>query len=495
MRVSRTTSSLGKSLLPFFLQIVCVYQKKQYLCSHKSTIVYLAPHTMRNIIMKYDFNFFHDQLLLLQNQDYNQYKDVPLFDILINLLDEEYIYDYYEVDWSLFANNFVDYKVKRDRGMPYDYNQVVKNNKLETICHRFFNRGVRIKLLLFLQRNIKTLWPNWDNTEFIEKECARLISENIQQSRYDQYHGDFAEMPRTNYRHMLIDDKIFSEKTNLGKFMEQLIYDKEEARKKQIEKNKMRSLLAHGYWMPQHDKEFYDFNFMCYKFIESESYKKFWLYRSKYNHFQFTFEDVYAIEPGIDEESLTPEAVYQWLREYIDKHPDNHINMLYSADREECFAAVADIVWNIFYAFFKDCGSIENGVLHGIKHRDFDSMSYEDFINNYEYLKKWRKGIEIFVTSGNSNAQEPSIVNSEATYCTYIIPNAPKPRDEIELDLKRASQQSAQRFCNLLSNYEKNKYLDFRNESVPSIYSYFKERYRLSYHLDTFQKAYRNAFY
>lgn len=176
--------------------------------------------------MKYDFNFFHDQLLLLQNQDYNQYKDVPLFDILINHLDEEYIYDYYEVDWSLFANNFVDYKVKRDKGMPYDYNQVVKSNKLETICHRFFNRGVRIKLLLFLQRNIKTLWPNWDNTEFIEQECARLISENIQQSKYDEFHGDFANLPRPNLRKMLVNPNIFKEKSEDGKFIEAYIYRK-----------------------------------------------------------------------------------------------------------------------------------------------------------------------------------------------------------------------------------------------------------------------------
>lgn len=439
---------------------------------------------MRNIIMKYDFNFFHDQLLLLQNQDYNQYKDVPLFDILINLLDEEYIYDYYEVDWSLFANNFVDYKVKRDRGMPYDYNRVVKNNKLETICHRFFNRGVRIKLLLFLQRNIKTLWPNWDNTEFIEQECARLISENIQQSKYDEFHGDFANLPRPNLRKMLVNPNVFKEKSEEGKFMEQFIYNKEEERKKQIEKN---------YWMPQHDKEFYDFNFICKKFRESESYKKFWLYRSKYNHFQFTFEDVYAIEPGIDEESKTPEAIYQWLREYIDNHPDNHINMLYPADRDECFAAVADIVWNIYYAFFKDCGAIENGVLNGIKHRDFVNMSYEDFINSYEYLKKWRKGIDMFASTVKDDEKEQNIqiINRKTPYCTYIIPGAEKSRDEIEADLERASKKSAATFCALLIRYEKLKYLDFREESVTDIFEYLKERYHLGYLEDNFTKAFR----
>lgn len=449
---------------------------------------------MRNIIMKYDFNFFHQQLLLHQNQYYEKTKDETEFDVLIELLNSEEIYNYHEVDWKIFSNKIVNGKPIKDKSnLSSLINVVVEDDRLEKISHRIIAREVCVKMLLFFQKNVNEIWSGWKNVAFIEKECARLISENIQQSRYDQYHGDFAEMPRTNYRHMLIDDKIFSEKTNLGKFMEQLIYNKEEARKKQIEKNKMRSLLAHGYWMHQHDKEFYDFNFMCYKFLESESYKKFWLYRSKYNHFQFTFEDVYAIEPGIDEESKTPEAIYQWLREYIDNHPDNHINMLYPADRDECFAAVADIVWNIYYAFFKDCGAIENGVLNGIKHRDFVNMSYEDFINSYEYLKKWRKGIDMFASTVKDDEKEQNlqIVNSKTPYCTYIIPGAEKSRDEIEADLERASKKSAATFCALLIRYENLKYLDFREESVTDIFEYLKERYHLGYLEDNFTKAFR----
>lgn len=176
--------------------------------------------------MKYDYTFFQENRLLLQNQNFEQYKNLSIFELLINLLNEEIIYEYYEVDWSLFATDFVDYKIQHNKDLPYDSERIIKGDKLEKVCQRIVSRSVTIKLLLFFQRNTTLIWPQWDNTDYIEQECARLISENIFQSRYDQYHGDFANMPRPNYRQMLVDPNIFQEQTYEHKWIEQYIYKK-----------------------------------------------------------------------------------------------------------------------------------------------------------------------------------------------------------------------------------------------------------------------------
>lgn len=77
-------------------------------------------------------------------------------------------------------------------------------------------------------------------------------------------------------------------------------------------------------------------------------------------------------------------------------------------------------------------------------------------------------------------------------FCTYIVPNASKSREEIEGDLVRGSHKSASTFAHMLKSYEKQKFLDFRGESASDIYTYFKDRYsHLSFGLKTFQEAFK----
>ena len=76
--------------------------------------------------------------------------------------------------------------------------------------------------------------------------------------------------------------------------------------------------------------------------------------------------------------------------------------------------------------------------------------------------------------------QKPT-TKAKQKYCTYIVPNAGKTRDEIEADLERASKKSAKTFVNLLLSYEREGYLDFREESTPDIFEYLKKRYNLTY--------------
>ena len=76
-------------------------------------------------------------------------------------------------------------------------------------------------------------------------------------------------------------------------------------------------------------------------------------------------------------------------------------------------------------------------------------------------------------------------------YCTYIVTNAGKTRDEIETDLVRASQKSANTFVNLLLAYKRDGYLDFRNEASADIFEYLKERYNLKYSLGNFTRYFK----
>lgn len=76
-------------------------------------------------------------------------------------------------------------------------------------------------------------------------------------------------------------------------------------------------------------------------------------------------------------------------------------------------------------------------------------------------------------------------------FCTYIVPNAPKSREEIEDDLVRGATKSAKVFANLLMRYEKLGYLDFRGEPTSDIYEYLQKRYNLNYDLDNFRHVFK----
>ena len=74
------------------------------------------------------------------------------------------------------------------------------------------------------------------------------------------------------------------------------------------------------------------------------------------------------------------------------------------------------------------------------------------------------------------------------TFCTYIVPNAGKSREEIEADVLAASQRSAAKFREFLHNYRINGYLDFRHESPSQIYTYLNNRYSLPYDMGNFTR-------
>ena len=85
-------------------------------------------------------------------------------------------------------------------------------------------------------------------------------------------------------------------------------------------------------------------------------------------------------------------------------------------------------------------------------------------------------------------SQELKPAKRRQKYCTYIVPNMGKTRDEIEEDLQSTSQKSAQRFARLLLNYERYLFLDFRGDTPAEIYEYMKGRYNLKYSAGNFTR-------
>lgn len=78
--------------------------------------------------------------------------------------------------------------------------------------------------------------------------------------------------------------------------------------------------------------------------------------------------------------------------------------------------------------------------------------------------------------------------------CPYIIPSHIKSQDDIDSDLRRFAALSAQKFADHLHRMQAAEYLDFGTDSAADIYQHMDRCYHIGrlYHLNTFQKAWRN---
>ena len=130
----------------------------------------------------------------------------------------------------------------------------------------------------------------------------------------------------------------------------------------------------------------------------------------------------------------------------------------------------------------------------------------ENFKSSLAYSEIWKPGTpdilrmaELFLTYLQDNMnllQNSQLVNitnnvTAFPYCTYIVTDTDKTRDEIEADIVRAAKKSAQTFANLLTNYKLKGFLDFRGETPKEIYEYMKERYNLTYSAANFTRYFK----
>lgn len=86
---------------------------------------------------------------------------------------------------------------------------------------------------------------------------------------------------------------------------------------------------------------------------------------------------------------------------------------------------------------------------------------------------------------------EDSLSAKSQPYCTYISPDAPKPREEIEADIVMASKRSAQRFVNRLLAMYRHGYLDFLGDTPKEVFDYLQNRYDLPYSAEHFVRYFK----
>lgn len=150
--------------------------------------------------MKYDYDYFHKELLRMKSLDYDVYKDYTELDVLKLLLLNEMIGEYEEVDWAWMFHYVVDTKQAR---------------KISDVIVELFHKDTfllvreeKIRVLTYLRDHCKEILPNEKKEEIdaIEKSCAEIISFNIKQSARDQVHGKFAELPRPNLKQIAMGE-------------------------------------------------------------------------------------------------------------------------------------------------------------------------------------------------------------------------------------------------------------------------------------------------
>ena len=150
--------------------------------------------------MTYNYDYFHKTLLRSMSLNFELYQHVTEKDLLIQALSGEDITDYSEIDWYWLSGDLYGQEYTND-GQIYSFDI---NGELEEFISHIMSRAERVRILTYLRDHCKECLFNRfydkDCVEKFETECARLISANIEESKHDQFHGDFREWPRPNLR-------------------------------------------------------------------------------------------------------------------------------------------------------------------------------------------------------------------------------------------------------------------------------------------------------
>ncbi len=156
-------------------------------------------------MIKYDYTYFHKVLLRLKSLNFERYQHISEKDLLIQELNGEEITDYSEIDWQWIKRDLYGREgvVMADNTRSFNV-----NNELEDFISHIVPRTERVRILTFLRDNCRTCLFNeyYDNNCIckFETECARLISKEIEESKRDQFHGDFAEWPIPNLKEIAL---------------------------------------------------------------------------------------------------------------------------------------------------------------------------------------------------------------------------------------------------------------------------------------------------
>ena len=145
--------------------------------------------------MTYTLDELNNILLKMQSINYNRYQHYTAADILIELLANEQIADYWEVEWKAFLQNICDTSANCNYVAIYGCH-------LDEFLKPIISRAEKVRILTFFRDHAnKVLFDDTyyqEDTLRFRSYCAQLISQEIQQSKNDRYYGEIAEMPQLN---------------------------------------------------------------------------------------------------------------------------------------------------------------------------------------------------------------------------------------------------------------------------------------------------------
>lgn len=154
--------------------------------------------------MTYNREYFHKVLLRLKSLNFTRYMHITEYDLLIQAFNAEEIGDYNEVDWRWLAEKLYGEAFLENRMVHFNI-----NGELESFIDQIVPREERVRILTFLRDHCEEcLFYDtdyyWESISNFETECARLISQNIEESKRDEIHGGYLDWPRPNLKEIAL---------------------------------------------------------------------------------------------------------------------------------------------------------------------------------------------------------------------------------------------------------------------------------------------------
>lgn len=149
--------------------------------------------------IKYNYTYFHKVLLRLKSINFTRYQHITEKDLLIQALNGEEITDHSKIDWRWIREDLIGEIIDNCIN---DYGESLytfTDLKIEEFINRIVPREERVRILTYLREHCREcLFKEGFIEEYIsdfETECARLISEEIEGRKRDQFHGDYLDWP------------------------------------------------------------------------------------------------------------------------------------------------------------------------------------------------------------------------------------------------------------------------------------------------------------
>lgn len=155
-------------------------------------------------MIKYDEQYFYQVLLRLKSVNFERYQHISEKDLLIQALNGEEITDHSEIDWVWLKDDLFN---SGNTINPIVYFNL--DDKLEHFIYQIVPREERVRILTYLRDNCREcLFYEYNYDEecirAFETECARLISQEIEGRKRDQFHGDYLDWPIPNLKEIAL---------------------------------------------------------------------------------------------------------------------------------------------------------------------------------------------------------------------------------------------------------------------------------------------------